>query len=158
MACADAAMYNAKRAGGSTFALFDGRMQQGVSAQMDLLQALRDALELGQLHLHYQPKVNAVTGRMCGVEALLRWKHPSRGQVGPPGRRAWACSRRKTGMRSLMAAAPKSSISSWLLISSTNRRSYFFIFIFRLFHYFTYIFFCSFKKSCIIIFINIILF
>jgi diguanylate cyclase (GGDEF)-like protein len=83
MACADAAMYSAKRAGGSTFAIFESRMQQGFSAQMDLLQALRDALELGQLHLHYQPKVNAVTGRMCGVEALLRWNHPTRGQISP---------------------------------------------------------------------------
>ncbi|MDH5540488.1 MAG: EAL domain-containing protein, partial [Rhizobacter sp.] len=83
MACADAAMYNAKRAGGSTCAVFESHMHQGTSVQMELLQALRDALEQRQLCVHYQPKVNARTGRLSGVEALLRWHHPTHGPISP---------------------------------------------------------------------------
>ena len=80
---ADAAMYTAKRAGGNTYALFESRMNEGLQDQLSLQQDLRHALERGELQLHYQPKVDARLGRLQGVEALLRWQHPTRGMVGP---------------------------------------------------------------------------
>jgi len=80
---ADAAMYTAKRAGGNTYALFESRMNEGLQDQLSLQQDLRHALERGELQLHYQPKIDARLGRLQGVEALLRWHHPTRGMVGP---------------------------------------------------------------------------
>ena len=80
---ADAAMYTAKRAGGNTYALFESRMNEGLQDQLSLQQDLRHALERGELQLHYQPKIDARLGRLQGVEALLRWQHPTRGMVGP---------------------------------------------------------------------------
>lgn len=80
---ADAAMYTAKRAGGNTYALFESRMNEGLQEQLSLQHDLRHALERGELQLHYQPKIDARLGRLQGVEALLRWHHPTRGMVGP---------------------------------------------------------------------------
>ena len=80
---ADAAMYTAKRAGGNTYALFESRMNEGLLEQLSLQHDLRHALERGELQLHYQPKIDARLGRLQGVEALLRWHHPTRGMVGP---------------------------------------------------------------------------
>jgi diguanylate cyclase (GGDEF)-like protein len=79
---ADAAMYTAKRAGGGTHALFDPAVEGSALEQLSLLNDLRQAIELGQLMLHYQPKVDR-RGRIRGVEALLRWRHPVRGMVSP---------------------------------------------------------------------------
>jgi len=83
MAHADAAMYAAKRAGGNTHALFESRMTSGVDEQMALLNDLRHADERGELQLHYQPKIDGQRGVVSGVEALLRWNHPTRGPVSP---------------------------------------------------------------------------
>jgi diguanylate cyclase (GGDEF)-like protein len=80
---ADAAMYSAKNAGGDGYAVFEPRMQEGPAQQLDLQQALREALEAGGLRLHYQPKVDAHSGATTGAEALLRWQHPARGLIGP---------------------------------------------------------------------------
>lgn len=80
---ADAAMYTAKRAGGGTYALFESRMNEGMQEQLSLQNDLRHALERGELKLHYQPKIDARLGQLQGVEALLRWQHPTRGMVGP---------------------------------------------------------------------------
>ena len=80
---ADAAMYTAKRAGGNTYALFESRRNEGLQEQLSLQHDLRHALERGELQLHYQPKIDARLGRLQGVEALLRWHHPTRGMVGP---------------------------------------------------------------------------
>jgi diguanylate cyclase (GGDEF)-like protein len=79
---ADAAMYAAKRAGGSTYAVFEPHMQNGIAEQMDMQQALRGAAGRGELHLHYQPKMDR-DGHMLGLEALLRWTHPVLGSVPP---------------------------------------------------------------------------
>ena len=76
-------MYTAKRAGGNTYALFESRMNEGLQEQLSLQHDLRHALERGELQLHYQPKIDARLGRLQGVEALLRWHHPTRGMVGP---------------------------------------------------------------------------
>ena len=83
MACADAAMYAAKRAGGSRWMLYDPAMDKD-AVRTDLLQALREAVAQQQLCLHYQPKIDSRTGRVRAVEALLRWQHPVLGMV-PPG-------------------------------------------------------------------------
>lgn len=84
VANADAAMYAAKRAGGNTYALFESTMDDGALEQLSLQTDLRHAVERDQLQLHYQPKFDARLGQIRGVEALLRWNHPSRGTV-PPG-------------------------------------------------------------------------
>jgi len=81
---ADAAMYAVKRAGGANYAIYAAHMRSDVSDQLELQSDLRYALQRGELSLHYQPKVFAVTGVLHGVEALLRWTHPTRGAV-PPG-------------------------------------------------------------------------
>ena len=83
MAHADAAMYAAKRAGGSSYAFFEAHMNAGVREQIALQRELRLALERGELALHYQPKVSAGRQRITGVEALVRWQHPTRGMLGP---------------------------------------------------------------------------
>lgn len=80
---ADAAMYTAKRTGGGTYAIFDSRMEGKALEQLELLNHLRHALELGQMSLHYQPKINGFCNEMSGVEALLRWQHPELGSVSP---------------------------------------------------------------------------
>jgi diguanylate cyclase (GGDEF)-like protein len=84
MGHADAAMYAAKRAGGSTYAFFEAHMDEGVRAQVELQRDLRQALDQGgQLVLHYQPKVGAADSVITGTEALVRWNHPVRGLLSP---------------------------------------------------------------------------
>jgi diguanylate cyclase (GGDEF)-like protein len=83
LARADLAMYAAKRAGGGVCLVFDPAMQASVAEQLELQQDLREALARRELHLVFQPKVDAQSGRMRGVEALLRWTHPQRGPVSP---------------------------------------------------------------------------
>jgi len=83
VAHADAAMYEAKRLGGGSFALFEPRMDGGANEQLSLQADLRHAIERGQLQLHYQPKVDGTRGQIHGVEALLRWNHPRRGSISP---------------------------------------------------------------------------
>jgi diguanylate cyclase (GGDEF)-like protein len=83
VACADAAMYVAKRIGGSTYVIFEPHMLEGASAQLEMQQDLREALARGELQLHYQPKVDARTGQVRSVEALMRWNHPRLGLVPP---------------------------------------------------------------------------
>lgn len=84
IAHADAAMYAAKRAGGSTYCFFEARMDAGSRDQVELQRDLRRALGHGELELYYQPKIHAVSGQITGAEALMRWHHPTRGMV-PPG-------------------------------------------------------------------------
>jgi diguanylate cyclase len=83
VANADAAMYVAKRSGGNSFALFEVQMDELAQQQLRLQHDLRLAVELHQLELHYQPKVDGISGRIRGVEALLRWNHPERKSVAP---------------------------------------------------------------------------
>ncbi|WP_428423265.1 putative bifunctional diguanylate cyclase/phosphodiesterase [Methylibium sp.] len=83
IAHADAAMYEAKRSGGSTYVVYESAMNQGADQQVALYNDLVGAMERGELQLHYQPKVDPHTGRIRGVEALARWWHPTRGMVSP---------------------------------------------------------------------------
>ena len=79
---ADLAMYQSKGAGRNTLRFFDPSMQARVRARVDLESDLREGLRQGQLVLHYQPQLNA-SGRVTGVESLVRWQHPQRGMVSP---------------------------------------------------------------------------
>jgi diguanylate cyclase (GGDEF)-like protein len=83
IANADSAMFAVKRTGGSTYAFFEPRMELEAGDQLELQNDLRLAIERAQLQLFYQPKVDARTRAMTGVEALVRWQHPTRGAVGP---------------------------------------------------------------------------
>jgi diguanylate cyclase (GGDEF)-like protein/PAS domain S-box-containing protein len=80
---ADTAMYRAKHAGRDTYRFFTAQMNLEVLARLDLEIALRKALDNEEFVLLYQPKVNLSTGRVSGLEALLRWQRPGRGLVGP---------------------------------------------------------------------------
>ena len=80
---ADTAMVRAKEAGRDGYRFFTAGMNVQVLARLDLEVALRGALEGGQFVLHYQPKLELSTGRVCGVEALLRWERPGHGLVYP---------------------------------------------------------------------------
>ncbi|WP_445004938.1 bifunctional diguanylate cyclase/phosphodiesterase [Halomonas mongoliensis] len=79
---ADMALFQAKAAGRNTLAFFDPEMQVRLQARARLEADLRQALPKGELRLHYQPQVDD-RGRPVGVEALVRWMHPVRGQVSP---------------------------------------------------------------------------
>ncbi len=83
VANADAAMYAAKRAGGGCYALFEPHMGSDASEQLELQNDLRQAIDRGELALHYQPKIDGTRGQISGVEALLRWNHPKHGMVSP---------------------------------------------------------------------------
>jgi diguanylate cyclase len=79
---ADIAMYVAKDTHAG-FVLFDPAQDQHSPRRLALLGELRRAIEGRQLILHYQPKVDAHTGQMLGVEALVRWQHPTHGLIPP---------------------------------------------------------------------------
>jgi diguanylate cyclase len=80
---ADAAMYHAKSLGRDRYCFFEASMNANAQQQMQLLRDLRLALERREFLLLYQPKFDALTMSMTGVEALLRWQHPERGMVAP---------------------------------------------------------------------------
>ncbi|MDM0029426.1 putative bifunctional diguanylate cyclase/phosphodiesterase [Variovorax saccharolyticus] len=83
VAHADAAMYAAKRTGGSSLAFFEAHMAIDAADHLQLQSDLRQALEDNQLELYYQPKIHGRRHRMSGLEALVRWNHPRLGVVGP---------------------------------------------------------------------------
>ena len=81
---ADLALYRAKEAGKGQWAFYDERLSDQFAEQVTLMQDLEQALESqDQLFLVYQPQVDNETGRIVGVEALLRWQHPERGLIAP---------------------------------------------------------------------------
>jgi diguanylate cyclase (GGDEF)-like protein/PAS domain S-box-containing protein len=80
---ADAAMYSAKERGRSRYAIYDGAMRLRGAERLETETDLRRAIERGELRVHYQPEVDLETGRVVGVEALVRWAHPERGLVAP---------------------------------------------------------------------------
>lgn len=80
---AHTAMHEAKVAGGARVVCFDEAMRTRAVRRLQLENDLRRALEGDQFFLHYQPVVGLADGRVVGVEALLRWKHPREGVVGP---------------------------------------------------------------------------
>ncbi|MBU5611905.1 putative bifunctional diguanylate cyclase/phosphodiesterase [Geomonas azotofigens] len=80
---ADIAMYHAKGCGKNVYALFDKKMNENASERVTLLADLRQAVEQGQFELHYQPKVDLMTGKVTSVESLVRWMHPRLGLLAP---------------------------------------------------------------------------
>lgn len=92
---ADTAMYVAKSRGRNNLQFFSDDMNASALAKTDLESRLRHALSRGELKQHYQPQVNLMTGRVTGVEALLRW-HDSDGKLIPPGPDHQRCRRKRT--------------------------------------------------------------
>ncbi|HET9060991.1 MAG TPA: diguanylate cyclase, partial [Acidimicrobiales bacterium] len=85
---ADIAMYRAKSKGRGTYALFDSSMHATAMARLKTETELRQAIEprghdSSQMELHYQPVVDLASGKIAGLEALVRWRHPLRGLVTP---------------------------------------------------------------------------
>lgn len=80
---ADTAMYASKQAGRNTFRYHDSHMAETAHRRLELEQGLHVALQEGQFELHYQPQIDMMNGALTGVEALLRWNHPTRGQIAP---------------------------------------------------------------------------
>nr|WP_232106550.1 EAL domain-containing protein [Pseudomonas mendocina] len=80
---ADTAMYHAKERGKNNFQFYQADMNASALERLELESDLRHAQEQGQFVLHYQPQFSGDGRRLTGVEALLRWNHPSRGLVPP---------------------------------------------------------------------------
>jgi len=80
---ADNAMYQAKQAGKNRYHLFDAEQDRSVRSYHEILTRIRQALSSREFVLHYQPKVNLVTGKIFSVEALIRWQHPEKGLLSP---------------------------------------------------------------------------
>ena len=80
---ADTALYKSKEEGRGRYSFFAAELNDRLVARRDLERDLRSALENGELSLHYQPLLDASTQVICGFEALMRWRHPTRGMVPP---------------------------------------------------------------------------
>lgn len=80
---ADTALYEAKEDGRNTYRLYNATMYDKISRKVELEKRLRMALENEEFLLHYQPQVDAVTGEVDGVEALVRWQSTDEGLVSP---------------------------------------------------------------------------
>jgi diguanylate cyclase (GGDEF)-like protein/PAS domain S-box-containing protein len=80
---ADLALYRAKSGGRNNYRFFDLEMDDAISARHETEQELRRAIQKGELELHYQPIVDTKTFKVCAAEALIRWRHPTRGLIYP---------------------------------------------------------------------------
>lgn len=80
---ADLAMYRAKAAGKSRYAVFETWMRTGRTDQTGLESELRAGIENDELTVHYQPELDLISGEITGAEALVRWQHPDRGLLEP---------------------------------------------------------------------------
>jgi EAL domain-containing protein (putative c-di-GMP-specific phosphodiesterase class I) len=80
---ADLALYAAKSGGRNDFRVFQPELIEAADIQKSMEGELREAISRNEFELHYQPVVDVRTRRICGVEAFVRWHHPSRGMLGP---------------------------------------------------------------------------
>ncbi len=80
---ADTAMYHAKNCGKNNAKLYSSSLTMQIMSHVKLEVGLRKALQNNELYLLYQPQIDVASGRMVGVEALIRWRHPERGVISP---------------------------------------------------------------------------
>ena len=80
---ADVAMYHAKAMGRNRYYFYNDSMRAATAERLALEHDLRKALEAGQFELYYQPQIEVMTAKIVGVEALIRWNHPTLGMLGP---------------------------------------------------------------------------
>ncbi len=80
---ADSAMYHAKERGKGHYQFYAAEMNELALERLSLVNDLHRALERNEFELHYQPQVNLKTGKITGVEALVRWRHPHKGMISP---------------------------------------------------------------------------
>ena len=80
---ADAALYASKDLGKNCVAFYEPQLTQQIEHKIKFEKCLREAIDKGQFRLVYQPKIDILSGQLCGVEALARWYHPQFGQVTP---------------------------------------------------------------------------
>ncbi|MDN4633788.1 EAL domain-containing protein [Sphingomonas sp. PsM26] len=83
LVCADLALFRAKKQGGRSYCLFNATMASEHTARRAFKDEMRQAFERREWQLHYQPQVRLRDGALIGVEALLRWQHPTRGLLSP---------------------------------------------------------------------------
>ena len=83
MKMADLALYRAKAAGRNGYCFFDPEMSMAASARHALENELRRAIQLDELEMHFQPIIDTKTLSVCGAEALIRWRHPTKGMILP---------------------------------------------------------------------------
>ncbi|MEK3900400.1 bifunctional diguanylate cyclase/phosphodiesterase [Paenibacillus sp. FSL R7-0179] len=80
---ADMSMYQAKSQEDANYFIFDWDLREKLEQKTMIAKYLHSALEREEFVLHYQPQINAITGEMIGIEALIRWNHPEKGLIGP---------------------------------------------------------------------------
>lgn len=80
---ADTAMYKAKESGRNGFCFYDADSHGGVKQNIHLMAGLRNAIQNGELVLHYQPQFDLKSEKLIGAEALVRWNHPTQGLLSP---------------------------------------------------------------------------
>jgi diguanylate cyclase (GGDEF)-like protein len=80
---ADMALYCAKSVGRNGYRFFDPEMTEAAGARREVETELRHAIQNDQLALYYQPIIDCKTSKICGVEALIRWRHPTKGVIAP---------------------------------------------------------------------------
>ncbi|WP_331852667.1 putative bifunctional diguanylate cyclase/phosphodiesterase [Legionella sainthelensi] len=80
---ADQAMYQAKMAGKNKYSLYDAALELGIRKQEGLINSIKSSIKNNELKLYYQPKVNMKTGKILGLEGLIRWEHPKKGLLLP---------------------------------------------------------------------------
>jgi len=79
----DLAMYSVKETGRNGHRYYSAEMNARLTERLGLENRLRQALDRGEFDLHYQPKIELISGRVTGCEALLRWQHPEQGMILP---------------------------------------------------------------------------
>ncbi|WP_238403667.1 EAL domain-containing protein, partial [Paenibacillus paridis] len=80
---ADTAMYEVKKKGKNGYQFFTSELDQILQEKIELEGDLRKAIEHGELLLHYQPQIRTEDRAMIGIEALVRWQHPTKGLLSP---------------------------------------------------------------------------
>lgn len=80
---ADMAMYRAKEEGKNQYRFYDQTLNPDAEATVEIKNSLRRAIERDEFIVHYQPQIDVTTGRIIGLEALIRWMHPKRGMISP---------------------------------------------------------------------------